>query len=255
MLWPGGNFKAELLAALPPVHAQGAAGLQRPSGTCLGSNLSMSRSTVRAPWQTLPSLQPQTVPQDPHTPGKYYPWECSNAAASESKQKRSARQCYTSCNIQRTPIFFFLLTRKKEGKKCIYFTEVTCIQIPPSSPCVSMRQVISIIVNEIGTEHRPVPSYGIVHAVKQSQCCPSLAGTFHFMVHGGSMGRGQSTLSRLDVVSWFGGIGALKPVHASPHQLPRCQRAVAGPLCLLVQMQPLRPIKRVLQCSCSQICP
>lgn len=87
MLWPGGDFKAELLSALPPVHAPGAAGLQCPAGMLLGSNLSMAGSMGCTPWQVLPSIQPKTnvVPQDPPIPGKYYPWEHNNAVLSKQK--------------------------------------------------------------------------------------------------------------------------------------------------------------------------
>lgn len=80
-----------------------------------------------------------------------------------------------------------------------------------------------------------------------------LAGTFRIVIHGGSMGHGQFPLSRLDVVSWFGGTGALKAMHADPCQFCHCQREVNGLLYLLVQMQLSRHIKTVLHCSCSQI--
>lgn len=75
MLWPGGNFKAELVSALPPVRAPGAAGLQRPATLLPRSSLSTAGSTVCTPWQMLPSIQTQAamVLQDPPIPGKYYP--------------------------------------------------------------------------------------------------------------------------------------------------------------------------------------
>lgn len=53
MLWPGGNFKAELLSALPPVHTPGAAACSAP-GMLLESILSMSGSTGCAPWPCFP---------------------------------------------------------------------------------------------------------------------------------------------------------------------------------------------------------
>lgn len=108
MLWPGGNFKAELLSAYLLCMLQEQQACNAPWDVAGEQPQHVREHGVYTLANA--SLHPAIVLQDPHIPGKYYPWECSNAAV--SKQKRCARQCH-SCNIQRTPALFFLHSRIK----------------------------------------------------------------------------------------------------------------------------------------------
>lgn len=64
-----------------------------------------------------------------------------------------------------------------------------------------MQWVIHVLVNETGPEHRPKPSLSIVRVVKQLQCCPSAAGTFHIV----NLGVAQA-MSNPHLADWGTGV-------------------------------------------------
>lgn len=81
MLWPGGNFKAELLSAYLLCMLQEQQACNAPWDVAGEQPQHVREHGVYTLANA--SLHPAIVLQDPHIPGKYYPWERSNAAVSK----------------------------------------------------------------------------------------------------------------------------------------------------------------------------
>lgn len=96
-----------------------------PRGMLQGSTLSTSGSMGCASWQCFP--HPATASRGPgassHSWQNPHSWECSKAAV--SKQRKSARQCHTSCNILHTPTLFLLQSRiKTQVLGCCFLSSI-----------------------------------------------------------------------------------------------------------------------------------